>query len=117
MRSKTDVLGQGVEQAEAEVGAEKLMLASESRQIETINGRRDGLYAPPAWELSNPPSSLSSSCAGGVPASARGGGLTLDQRVAHIAPEPAAAPGRAKRRPQGSVLTRIEDDWLSKLAL
>ena len=111
---KTVKLGDMVEEAEEQTGAEPLMHARESRQIELINGRRDGLYAPPAWEGQNP-----SSFVGG------GGMGTLDVAVneskepplQHASPAPVVQQAQAAAARRRSLMTAIEDDWLAKLAL
>ena len=109
LRGKTQRLGQMVEVAELETGAERLMHAREARQIETINGRRDGLFGPPSWEK------LAAGRTGGAPAA---NVASLDERVAHVPPPPPPPPpGAPPVKQQGSMLTRIEDDWLAKLAL
>ena len=104
LRGKTQRLGKVVEAAEFSLSAEQLMQAREARQIELINGRKDGLYGSPRWVQGHDDDT--------EPAT-KGTKMMLDERVSQLAPPPPPPPVQKA----GSMLTRIEDDWLSNLAL
>jgi hypothetical protein len=94
LEKRTHTLSRRVEEAEAALTPQQLMLAREARQVEAINGRTDGLFSRPAWERGGPP--------------------------VHLHPAMWGANGNAPPSPVGSPMRRsslIEDDWLTKIAL
>jgi hypothetical protein len=92
----THKLSKRVQEAEAVLTPQQLMLAREARQADAIHGRTGGLFSPPAWER------------GGTHVHVHAH-PTMWRPNGNTPPSPVSSPMRRS--------SLIEDDWLTKIAL